>query len=329
MLANTVQTAPVNYADVFMTLPAGVLIIDKEGLVSQSNEQANRLLDMIPTGLSWGAVIDQVVDKTVPLANEVTLKNGKKLSVSTKALKGFGQLVLLQDVTANYVWQQKKQQEDKLVVLGKMSATLAHQIRTPLSAALLLCGELKSLRNRKHKEQVEQIIECLKAIDTQVHQHLSFTRGGTTPVQRLSVNDLLDAVKNRTQNIIKKQKGNLTIKPIKEEVVIIGHEESLLGVFDNLINNALEASNEPTDIAIISDINKNTCFITVKDNGPGIKQSDLTQLFQPFYTTKSQGTGLGLCIVKTIMSSHHGDVAIESNTTGTEVTLEFNRVQHG
>jgi two-component system sensor histidine kinase FlrB len=93
---------------------------------------------------------------------------------------------------------------------------------------------------------------------------------------------------------------------------ILGNKNALTGAIQNLVHNALQATSakdiEQAVINIKVYNNKNSVYISVKDNGPGINSDDIEKIFEPFYTSNSKGTGLGLAVVKSVVEAHQGEV---------------------
>ena len=109
---------------------------------------------------------------------------------------------------------------------------------------------------------------------------------------------------------------------------ILGNKNALTGAIQNLVHNALQAvstnSTEQPVINIQMYNNKNAVYISVKDNGPGIKNNDIDKIFEPFFTSSSKGTGLGLAVVKSVVEAHQGEVSYLSKAgEGAHFSMKF------
>ncbi len=121
-------------------LPGGIIVIDSQGIVSEANPAARELLGQPLVGELWRQVIARCFAPREDDGHEISLKDGRRLSISTRSLDAEpGQLVLLNDLTETRLLQDQLARHERLSSLGRMVASLAHQIRTPLSAALALC----------------------------------------------------------------------------------------------------------------------------------------------------------------------------------------------
>lgn len=124
-------------------LPGGVIVIDAHGVVREANPAALGLLGEPLVGMLWREVIARCFAPREDDGHEISLRDGRRLSIATRSLNGEpGQLILLNDLTDTRRLQEQLARHERLSALGRMVASLAHQIRTPLSAALLYAGHL-------------------------------------------------------------------------------------------------------------------------------------------------------------------------------------------
>lgn len=185
-----------NTTTVLEALPAGIIILNARGYVKECNPAAVALLGEPLIGERWSAVIDRSFAPQEDDGHEVSLKDGRKLSVQTCSLEnGPGQLVLLYDVTETRVLQSKVARNERLSLMGKMVASLAHQIRTPLSAAMLYASQLNN-----PNLSPEMVQKCSKNsrrgnhLEQQVKDMLMFARGDCPLAERLTIEALFHSI---------------------------------------------------------------------------------------------------------------------------------------
>ena len=234
-----------------------------------------------------------------------------------------------------------KKQQDKLLVAERYSAwemvarKLAHEIKNPLTPIQLSIDRLKEKYSDKLKDQKNEFGDYLETINKQikdikklVNEFSDFARMPSPILKKINVSDVI----NRIISFYKMSDKNLNLNfknNPKEKYLINGDSEQLYRVFLNLIKNSLEAIQEKkqkdTNLQgkINVAINKNNEYIVIKmlDNGTGF--TDTKNIARPYYTTKKDGTGLGLPIVTKIINEHNGDINFIKNSNGAEVIISI------
>ncbi len=340
----TASPATVSTTTVLEALPAGVIILNARGLVKECNPAAVALLGEPLIGEKWAAVINRSFKPQADDGHEVSLRDGRKLSVQTCSLEnGPGQLVLLYDLTETRELQSRVARNERLSMMGRMVASLAHQIRTPLSAAMLYASQIGSPQMTPDLLQKcsRKLVSRLNHLEQQVKDMLVFARGDCPLAERITSTELLQDIKNATEHLlsgpIQKQAmdtGEVVTWRTEDHGVclrwhhngrsqtLICNRETLIGGVMNLINNAIEAlagSQAPLiDVALL--VHQKNLFISVTDNGAGFDAAAGARIKEAFFTTKSQGTGLGLAVVEGIARAHHGVFHIASPGPGLGAT---------
>ncbi|NMP14819.1 HAMP domain-containing sensor histidine kinase [Thalassotalea sp. Y01] len=301
----------------FDVMPAGVVIIDGDGIVVKANDVAFELLGEHLLKRAWIDVIQQAFKPRADDGHEVSLKDGRrvKLDISSFGSQA-GQLILITDLTETRLLQDKLSQMQRLSALGRMVSTLAHQVRTPLSAAMLYCSNLGSqnLDNEKRQRFQEKLTSRLQDLEQQVNDMLLYAKsGGKQVVAVLDVADLLDESLAGVEAQVSEASAQLNFDyQVNTPIQIIGNQSALAGAIQNLIHNALQVIDSNAVIDVVVKSSDNVVQISVKDNGKGVNEEDAEKIFEPFYTSKVQGTGLGLAVVKSVAKAHHGDVTLTS-----------------
>ncbi|MDT0593806.1 sensor histidine kinase [Glaciecola petra] len=306
-------------------LPAGVLVVDKMGRVSLANQQAIHLLGEPLKGNLWRDVINRVFAPQADDGHEVSMRNGKRVKIDICPLSiEKGQLIVITDLTETRQLQSRVGHMQRLSSLGKMVASLAHQVRTPLSSALLYAENLKSmsLRDDLANRFSEKLTHRLKELESQVNDMLLFAKSSDQQiVSTLLTQDIQDKSIAQVDAQLKQENITLTVSNEIVDSAILGNLTAICGAIANLLMNAshamAETSSKKPHIQLLTRKanikNVDYAVISVIDNGPGLEQDKINKLFEPFFTTKSQGTGLGLSVVNTVAKSHKGFVKCGNN----------------
>lgn len=312
-------------------LPGGVIVLDGSGVVTEVNAAAQKLLtppsdSATLIGKKWRELITENFHPRADDGHEVSLRDGRRVSIQTSSLEVEpGQIILLIDQTETRELQERLSHHQRLMAMGRMVASLAHQVRTPVSTAMLYADHLQQadLADDKKIRFAGKIKQQLKHIEAQVRDMLIFARGSAPLNQIMSAAELCSRLKELAEQTLLQKRVSINIDCQCRGGFIQCHFDSLLGAVSNLINNGIEAGEisgtKPViHLNIVSDA-ENMC-ISVQDNGPGINPELLSKLTEPFFTTKTNGTGLGLSVVQAVVRAHHGTLTI---TNGPEKGAVF------
>ncbi|WP_131781372.1 sensor histidine kinase [Legionella gresilensis] len=301
--------------EICQRLPCGLVVINAQGVVIWFNHIAEDLLGNELEGAIWSDVIKRSFAPKEDDGYEVSLVDGRRISVAISSLNSLpGELVTLTDFTTTRQYEEEKAEYGRFLALGRMTAQLAHQIRTPLSSAMLYTEHL--LNSTKAQEErtakwIKLIQDCHTSIEKQVQNLLSFARGEAIELANVSVVEWGRELEKRIYSLALPPTLKLVIDNQLQTGSYCLHTESLIGAVLNLITNAIQAGANCIEVAL--SYIKNNLIINIKDNGCGMTESVKAQAFAPFFTTKAEGTGLGLAVVKAVVRAHHGDISLESS----------------
>ncbi|MDR6956258.1 two-component system sensor histidine kinase FlrB [Pseudomonas brassicacearum] len=294
-------------------LPGGVIVIDAHGRVREANPAACELLGLPLEGELWRHVIARCFAPREDDGHEVSLKDGRRLSISTRSLDAEpGQLVLLNDLTETRHLQDQLARHERLSSLGRMVASLAHQIRTPLSAALLYASHLTEQQLPMETQQrfAGRLKERLHELEHQVRDMLVFARGELPLTDRVTPKALLQSLQAAAL-------AHVQDLPIRWQCdshagEVLCNRDTLVGAVLNLIENSIQASGGDVRLKVHLYTRGNSLRLCVSDSGSGIEPAVLARLGEPFFTTKTTGTGLGLTVVKAVARAHQGELQLRS-----------------
>ena len=305
-----------------------VVVIDEHGYVQDCNAVSVVLLGRPLLGEKWIAIIQRSFAPRLDDGHEVSLKDGRRVHIETRSLDYEpGQLIVLTDLTETRKLQDKVNQDKRLSSMGKMMASLAHQIRTPLSSALIYADGLSNTNMEKDKQKKfsEKLVSCLTHLDRHINDMLQFARSGGLQKTIMPCSDISQAV---NQHLIDHYPDLVIVNKAKHTFNIELNLDAILSALSNLVDNAYQACEkaESPDVSLTISTDQNWIKFNVSDNGEGIEQDKIDKILDPFYTTKSGGTGLGLAVVHGAVKAHHGELNIASELgKGTDITLTLYR----
>lgn len=290
------------------SIPAGVIFINAEGIIDCYNKLAEELLGLTPQLTIWSAVLTQNVKQVINQGHYIVLASGKCVVFKTQSLPNAkGQLVLLIDETDIYQSNISTMEMQKLDSIEKLSASLAHQLRTPLSTAILYVSGMP-----KESKYQDKIMKQLLLIKQQIDDVLMVCKGQEKLIENINLYDELIKVIEDYKQLHPAIHMQFTHEKNIDKLQILGHKASLMGALTNLLDNAIQASDKSNRIEIkLLAVASGVC-IEIKDFGKGITPEDIERVKKPFYTTKKHGTGLGLSIAKSIVEAHQGKLEIAS-----------------
>lgn len=332
---------------VVQNLPIGLTALDAEGRVAAFNRTAEAVLgrsgdealgreaaDILPPELDAlleaapgdARTIEREIDctvgggRTVPLAASVsTLRSPEGEST--------GKLLLFRDLTEVRTLKREVERSRRLAAVGRLAGGVAHEIRNPLSS---IKGFATYFRERyrdveEDRRTAEIMIQEVDRLNRVIGQLLEFAR--PMAVDKRPVRS--DVVARRAVKLIEAQAGERGIRlesRLPDAGTVPMDADRMGQVLLNLLLNGVEAMPRGGTLTVTAEIDEKnrTARFTVSDTGDGIAPGDLAQVFDPYFTTKPSGTGLGLAVVHKIVESHGGEVRVESEEgKGTAVTVEL------
>jgi len=307
-------------SSVLQALPAGVVVLSPDGRVQDCNPTAVELLGGPLRDELWRVVVERAFLPRSDDGHEISLKDGRLVNISTCPLGNDpGQILLIADVTETRRLQKYISQHQRLISMGEMVASLAHQIRTPLSTALLSASHLKNtnLDPERKKKQTEKLISNLRHLESLVTDMLVFSREGHCSSDTIDLSALVKQLVTNTQVLAHSNHVQLRLEDFYPNALVRGNQSILLSALQNLLDNAIHAVNHGNgmvEVSIKSGL-MGSVDIVVTDNGEGIAPEIQNKIFDPFFTTKTQGTGLGLAVVQAVARAHQGEIWLDSEHT--------------
>lgn len=320
------------------SLTAGLLVVGSTGRVEILNPAGRRLLrtgsvapggdyrDLLNAATPLRDVIAECLATGRPIVRRAvqmdTPDGAAHFGVSVSPLgdaAGRGAICLFSDLTNVVELEEQLRLKETLARLGELTAGLAHEFRNGLATihgySRLLAPEGLPAAYRPYVQAIRQETETLGKVVT---NFLNFARPEKPMLAPVALAPLIRKAIDELRNELP---AAATIDMSGEFGDVLGDEILLRQVFGNLVRNAAEACEEAgirPQVVIEGRLDRarGTCRIWVSDNGPGIPEGDRARVFQPFFTTRSRGTGLGLSVVQKIVVMHNGRVAIGASPSG-------------
>ena len=321
--------------------PVGLVTFDSLSRVIQMNFKAisffplvkteDKILDFFPAikdlwqDIQKLEMADELV-KEVGVAKEEDLQI-LKLRVTRISKSNNLFLLLIEDLTQYKKMEYSLKQNEKLAAVGGLAAGVAHEIRNPLAG---ISGSIELLsqttQNEDDKKLMKIILREIDRLNNLITEFLDFSRPEKPPVDPC---DLVFSLKEVIENVKANTKLNQNVVVdvnFPDKAVIKGYSDKLKQAFLNIIINAFQAMAQKDHgqlkVSIVR--NQKRWKVLIKDNGDGMKEETLKRLFEPFYTTKSKGTGLGLAVTHKILEAHQALIFVRSELgQGTEFEFEF------
>lgn len=309
-------------SELLETLPGAILVIDGDGVIRQQNSQASALLNQPLLGCSWASIVRREVREGGSEDGNIQLRDGRWLSLSRRPLETeSGEVLLLADVTESRRMAELRQRNERLTVIGEMTAEFAHQVRTPLASAMLYAGQLdrSSVASARVADKISAGLHDLKRM---VNDMLGFAAGARRAQQRISVPELFGDVKRSLEGQLG-DNTTLRVSVTDARLRVAANKDALKGALLNLVTNADQAGDGHVNILLHGHCFGDSTHLCVTDDGPGVPDAIRAKIFDPFFTTRPQGTGLGLSVVKAVAAAHGGDVAIATSERGTCFSLKL------
>ncbi len=222
-----------------------------------------------------------------------------------------GTVHISRDVTELRTLRERVVHSERMAALGELAARVAHEIRNPLISIGGFARRLEKRLSSDTKEYARIIVNEVSRLENILKEILGFVRSSKYVKNKVDVNELMEEIiEFMTPEITEKQNRlvrDLSATPVMSIIDSDKIKEAIL----NIISNAAQATNEGA-ITVRTRRERNDAVIELSDTGCGINEDDMKNIFNPFFTTKTEGTGLGLAVTHKIIQEHSGKIKVKS-----------------
>jgi signal transduction histidine kinase len=350
------------FTAVLESIPAGILVCDETHRLLMANKSAQRLLPLSFTegGLLWESVLDERItelfretmlssDRVLDREMDIALQGQNRLlSVSVLPLvrdhRITGSLVYIEDITEKRGRESRLRRAENLASLTTLAAGVAHEIKNPLGSIsihlqLMQKALTKSKSAKKEEKAAQEALEKYIGILNEevdrlnriVVDFLFAVRPMTLELREGDVNVLLSELAEFVRPEMEQSKIRLLLELAENLPPLLMDERLMKQALLNLIKNAQAAMPSGGLLTIATIPVDNEIRISICDTGTGISEKNLAKIFEPYFTTKENGTGLGLTLVFKIIKEHQGEISVDSREgegTDFEIVLPIHQKEH-
>ena len=334
---DALRTSNARSRDILESLTDGILVFDSTGQPIGANRSAKEMLGL---GEAWESQVR--ASPVYRLLGRMKTSGGgpeaHDLAIGEKVFEcragrfeqggqaSPGVILILTDVTELRNLRSQLAEREKLAVIGRLSATMAHEIRNPLAS---ISGAAQVIRSRCEAPVQERMTDLIvgqsrRASDI-IEGYLELARGtrmnGEDEVHlEQVVDEAIEIARGSFASGVEIRAGSLP------EAVVLGREQRLLQLLGNLLRNSVEALESVpgglVEVSLLPDRTAGLVNLVVSDNGPGMAEEVLSKAPEPFYSTREYGTGLGLYVVRRVVDEHGGELGMKNRPEGgLEVTV--------
>lgn len=297
------------------SLPGGVVVYASDGRVTASNAVARTLFGVDLQGQRWSELLVSGRLTAMDDGRELEAEDGSQLVASQRYVPGREEtIVLLTDVTEERRLQAELEQNRRLATMGEMAARLAHQIRTPLATALLYANHLTDSELNASQRQGfgARLLARLRDLDRLTRDMLGFVRSAPARPREVSLPVLFHDVCQTLEGAVREGR-HLRLRESPVQGVVHGDRQALAGALCNLIENAWQVGGSAVMVELgARKVGNDRVEIVVEDNGPGVTADLRERIFEPFFSVRSGGTGLGLPLARSVAEAHQGTLRLEN-----------------
>jgi two-component system sensor histidine kinase HydH len=324
------------FTDILVSsLPIGLIATDSSGAVQVYNGSARELIGFaepavigkrpelcLPRELALmfsGNKMDGQTERQAEVHLDLPPANDRSLQLASMVVLdesgGFaGEVLLIRDLTTVKQLEKELRRNERLAALGKMAAGVAHELRNPLSSIKGLAVLLKSHFSApsSESETADILVKEVERLNRGIGELLDYAKPGQLRREAASIAEIIGKTVSLVQ--VDAQSYGIAIKLEMDRDLprVMVDKDKMNQVFLNLFLNAIQAMERGGELVVRAEHDQRSISVTVRDNGVGIAEENLLRVFDPYFTTKNAGTGLGLAMSSKIVEEHGGWIKLDS-----------------
>ncbi|MBN2601240.1 MAG: PAS domain-containing protein [Candidatus Marinimicrobia bacterium] len=336
LLSESYQRVKTYTGEILQNLKDAVIAADHTGIITVFNVAAAELMEIPADKIIGKSIFNLKIPCLEPIIEtlqtentifnhrkSITVKGKRKiLSIGTSIVRNHSGsietvILIATDLTLQNHLEEQLQRQEKLTAMGELASGVAHEIRNPINAIGMIAQRLsKEFQPREddteYHELTSSIVHETKRIDQSIRQFLSFTRPAVLQKQPTDMTIFLNKLGQFFRSSSKAKGVHFSLQ-IKGAGYLAIDPAQLQQALLNLLQNSLDATPKDGQILLSSQITENQYEICVSDTGQGIPDQNRNKIFDIYFTTKRDGTGMGLPIVHQIIQQHNGKILVEPN----------------
>lgn len=331
-LANIQQNSRINTA-IVEAITDGIIVLDHQMKIQHVNNYALNLLEL-KNELMLGIPIIQIIPELDGLFDKKILNNdlikiSKSERILTIKLKPSGEdkvIIFIQDSSSAEI----QAQQTKLAALGQLTANMAHEIRNPLSAISHACQLLNEefVADTSAKRTFQIILKNVKRIEQMIKEVLEVNHQDASKIVSINLSLFLKEFHEYFCQVEEIPSSHFQLELSKEQLIIGFNPMHLDQVLWNLCRNGWRYSNKKAASLTLStsmDEGGKHVLIEISDDGTGISAENYSRMFEPFFTTESSGTGLGLYISRELCLNNQADIHYKKTQQGSKFSIKLQK----
>ena len=340
------------FTDVLVSsMPLGIVSLELSGTIHSMNQSSRNILglqgdyrgkhyrDVFPEELLAG--VTSLLDTTESVKDlELALSEASQektvhlicVVIESEHNDEASHMFLFQDLTKQKSLERELRRNERHTALGKMAAGVAHELRNPLSSikGLALLLRAKFTDRSAGWEEADLLVSEVNRLDRSISELLDYAKPGSLQLSQVSLGETIHKAIQLIRSDAQSQGVEIRVFHEDETMCIDGDQDKLIQLFLNLFLNGLQAMKEGGSLEIKTSQIDNRVQIVVSDTGHGVAAQIKDRLFDPYFTTKNEGTGLGLSLCAKIVEDHRGTIQLESmEGEGTVVSVTLTAQEQG
>jgi|GEM_PF-3069898 len=347
-LFNTLISVKTLTTDIVDSIKQGIITVNFEKQINLYNKRAldefpqlgraaknSKLNEVFEKGHEFIRLIDDTLERGIIYENERVKIDEKSYEINSFALKNESQYIvgvgiIFRDITEVVEMEDRLRFRDKIITIGELSASIAHEIKNPLAGikmvAQLLNAELSPEEDSK-QEYVQVILQEVNRLDKLINELNEYAKPQSQVLEPFFLPEVIKSVLFLLHKDLQKNEIEVRMDFEPDLPMFTGDRNQFKQLFLNLFRNAINALKDVDDRKkeiLVAAAYSDSFKLTVRDNGIGISDDNLEKIFNIFFTTFKEGSGLGLPIVQKIIKNHNGNIDIDSKEgefTSFKITL--------
>ncbi len=316
------------------SIDIGVVFFDREGIIRIINRAAEELIHADPEEMigkdSLGAIIEG--DMIIPQKGRPFFALISQRDVLDENGSIIGSVLIFKDISRLKELEAQNERNRRLTAMGELVTKIAHEIRNPLGSIELFAGLIQAdLKDTVHGQYAKRISNSVRALVNTLDNMLSFAKDLRPRFEPQPIRQVIEEIAEEFSGYIKNNRVRIDVS-VEDEYIVSIDKGLIRQALINLLINAVQAMPEGGDIFMrVGEEGlegRRMVTISLSDTGIGIEKERLSNIFEPFYSTKDRGTGLGLPIAASIINAHRGSISVESHIgKGTTFVIKIPFVQ--